>query len=121
MARYLAIWEAGGTERATGRNLSRWGGLMGSVEQDMTKGAVRDFGFFAGAQNGFAIFEGTKGEVERTIQQYAPYLSFTVYPLASAEETEQVVKAEPEESFPLIRERLRGRSFHCYTGLLKMK
>jgi len=93
---------------------------MGSVEQDMKKGAVRDFGFFMGARTGFAIFEGTKWEVERTIQQYAPSLSFTVYPLASPEQTEQTFEAEPEQDISSIREKLKGRSFRCYSGFLKM-
>jgi hypothetical protein len=93
---------------------------MGSVEQDFKKGAVRDFGFFKGTHNGFAIFEGNKGEVERTIQNYAPSLSFTVYPLASQKLAEQIIEAEPEEDLSSIRERFKGRSFRCYSGFLKM-
>ena len=64
MARYLAIWEADDSKVASDSNLraSRWGGLMDRVEEDMKQGAVKDFGFFVGAPNGFAIFDGTEAE-----------------------------------------------------------
>lgn len=122
MARCLAMWEAADLARATALNqrTPQWAGLMGRMEQDLKKGAVRDYGFFMGERNGFAILEGTKGEVERAMQHYAEFLSFTVYPLASPEQAEQVLEAEPDKDLSSIRQRFKGRSFRCYSGFLKM-
>ena len=124
MARYLAIWEADDLTMAadTTQRATRWGSLMDNVEQDMKQGAVKDFGFFAGAPNGFAIFEGTEAEVEQVIQHYGPLLSCTVYPLSSSKQAEPVI--EPgvgAEDFALIRKRLKGQSFHGYGRFLKMR
>jgi hypothetical protein len=123
MARYLAIWEADDSTRAadTTQRASGWGSLMDSMEQDMKQGAVKDFGFFAGAPNGFAIFEGTEAEVEQVIQRYGPLLSCTVYPLSSSKHTEPSTEDEAEIDFPLIRSRLKGRSLRCYGGFLKLQ
>lgn len=123
MARYLAIWEADDSTMAadTTQRASGWGSLMDSVEQDMKQGAVKDFGFFAGAPNGFAIFEGTEAEVEKVIQHYGPLLSCTVYPLSSSKQTEPSTEPKAEIDFPLIRSRLKGRSLRCYGRFLKMR
>jgi len=123
MARYLAIWEADDSTMAadTPQRASRWGSLMDSVEQDMKQGAVKDFKLFAGAPNGFAIFEGTEAEVEQVIQHYGPLLSCTVYPLSSSKKTEPSTEAEAETDLPLIRSRLKGRSLRCYGGFFKMR
>ena len=123
MARYLAIWEADELTMAadTTQRATRWGSLMDNVEQDMKQGAVKDFGFFAGAPNGFAIFEGTEAEVEQVIQHYGPLLSCTVYPLSSSKQTEPSTETEAEIDFPLLRSRLKGRSLRGYGRFLKMR
>jgi hypothetical protein len=85
----------------------------------MKQGAVKDFGFFVGAPNGFAIFEGTEAEVEQVIQHYAPLLSCTVYPLSSARQTEPIVETDEETELSLVRSRLKGKTHCCYSGLLR--
>ena len=121
MARYLAIWEAEDSQVAAHSNVrtSRWGGLMDRVDRDMKQGAVKDFGFFVGAPNGFAIFEGTEAEVEEVIRHYAPLLSCTVYPLSSAKPDEPGTESEEGAALALIRSRLKGRRLGCYSGFLR--
>ena len=121
MARYLAIWEADDSQAAADSNVraSRWGGLMDRVDQDMKQGAVKDFGFFVGAPNGFAIFEGTEAEVEEVIRHYAPLLSCTVYPLSSARPEDPITGSEEEADLALIRSRLKGRKLRCYSGFMR--
>jgi hypothetical protein len=94
MGRYLALWEADYAkipldlkERKAG-----WAVLLDMVKQDMKKGLIKEYGVFVGVPNGFSIMEGTEVEVSAAIQNYIPFFFYKVYPIASIDQVEQVIK-----------------------------
>lgn len=98
MARYLALWEGDNSrmpidpkERASGFQAA-----LGKIKEDMKKGLIKDWGSFVGVPNGFAIYEGSEVDVEKSVQQYAPFYTFKVYPLSSLAQTEELIKALSE-------------------------
>ena len=94
MARYLALWEADYAripvdpkERKAG-----WTVLLDMVKQDLKKGLIKEYGVFVGAPNGFSVMEGTEVEVSAAIQKYIPFFTYKVFPVASIDQVEQVIK-----------------------------
>ena len=95
MGRYLALWEIDRSrvpvspqERAAG-----WGALMNMVKEDMKKGIIKDWGAFVGEINGYSVAEGTEVEIGKMNVQYAPFVRFKVYAIASLRDVEQVIKS----------------------------
>jgi hypothetical protein len=94
MAKYLMFWSldkslipADAKERAGG-----WGLLMALVKQDMAKGITKDWGLFPSEGAGYCILEGTKVEIMKTTEQYVPYVDFETHPIATAEETLELIQ-----------------------------
>ena len=95
MGRYLSLWEIDPTrvpvspqERAAG-----WAALTNMVKEDMKKGLVKDWGAFVGEISGYSIAEGTEVEIGKMNVQYAPFVRFKVYAIASLSNVEQVIKS----------------------------
>jgi len=94
MGKYLVLWEVDRTkipispqERGTG-----WSALMTMVKQDLEKGISKDWGAFVGEASGYAVAEGTELEVMNMLQQYVPFVSFEVHPIASVSQVEEMIK-----------------------------
>ena len=75
-------------ERGAGYQL-----LVAMVKQDIQKGVMKDWGGFVGELDGYAIVEGTEVEIGNMVQQYVPFVSFKVHPVASLSQVGEVVKA----------------------------
>ena len=95
MGKYLVLWEIDRTkipvdpkERGDG-----WSLLMAVVRQDIEKGIVKDWGSFVGDTKGYSINEGTEVEVMNTLQQFIPFCFFTVHPVASESQINEMIKA----------------------------
>jgi len=95
MGRYLSLWEidqarvpVSPEERAAG-----WGALTNMVKEDMKKGIIKDWGSFVGELNGYAVAEGSEAEIGKMNAQYAPFVRFKVYAVASLRDVEQVIKS----------------------------
>jgi len=95
MGKYLALWEVDPTrvpvspqERAAG-----WAALTNMVKEDMKKGLIKDWGAFVGEIGGYSIAEGTEVEIGKMNVQYAPFVRFKVYAIASLSNVEQVIKS----------------------------
>ena len=95
MGRYLSLREIDPTrvpvspqERAAG-----WGALTNMVKDDMKKGIIKDWGSFVGELNGYAVAEGSEVEIGKMNAQYAPFVRFKVYAIASLLDVEQVMKS----------------------------
>ena len=95
MGKYLLLWEVDKTrvptdpkERGAG-----WGLLMAMVRQDIEKGVSKDWGAFVGEMNGYAVAEGTELEVLNMTEQYVPYVTFKVHPIASESQVNEMIKA----------------------------
>ena len=95
MGRYLVLWEIDQTkipmdpkERGEG-----WGMLMAMVRQDFEKGLLKDWGAFVGEGAGYTVNEGTEVEVMNGLQQYVPFCTFKVYPIATESQVNETIKA----------------------------
>jgi hypothetical protein len=94
MGKYLVLLEVDQTkipmdpkERGEG-----WGMLMAMVGQDIKKGITKDWGEFVGENKGYAISEGTELEVMRSLQQFVPFCTFKVYPIATEGQVNEMIK-----------------------------
>ena len=95
MGKYLVLWELDQTkipidpkERGEG-----WGLLMGMVRQDIEKGITKDWGSFISEGKGYTVVEGTELEVMKTLDQYVPYCTYKVHPIATESQVNELVKA----------------------------
>jgi hypothetical protein len=95
MGRYLILWEVDQTkipidpkDRGAG-----WGMLMAMIRKDFEKGIAKDWGTFVGQSKGYAVQEGTELDVMKTLQQYVPFCIFTVYPVATESQVNEMIKA----------------------------
>ena len=93
MGKYMALWEVVQStipidpkERGEG-----WGMLMAMVRQDLEKGIVKDWGAFLAESNGYAVYEGSEIDVMKTIQQYVPFCTFKVYPIATEDRVNEML------------------------------
>lgn len=95
MGKYLVLWEVDPTrvpidpkERG-----SAWLAMAEMVKQDMKKGLAKDWGIFPGELSGYSIEEGTEMDLMNATMQYAPYIKFKVYPVASLDQAVKAIKA----------------------------
>ena len=95
MGKYLALWEIDQTripvdpkERGAG-----WSFLMAMVKKNLETGLTTDWGAFVGETSGYAIYEGTELEVMNAIQQYIPFATFQVHPIASVDQVSEMIES----------------------------
>ena len=91
---YLIIWELDQTkisidpkERAAG-----YGALMAMVRKDHERGITTSWGAFPGEGRGYTLMEGTVLEVMIALEQYAPFVTFKVHPIASESQVNEMIK-----------------------------
>lgn len=91
MARYLLQWALvtarmpdNPKEIATG-----WKQLMQLVHKDLEQGTLKDWGAFPGDHGGYCIAEGDPITIMAFTTQYAPFVEFTVHPVASIKEVDE--------------------------------
>ena len=94
MGRYLSLWEIDESkipvdpkERAGG-----WSLLMAMVKESLEKGITKDWGAFVGETSGYSIVEGTEVEVSSYLQKFVPFVSFKLFPIASVNQVEEMIK-----------------------------
>jgi hypothetical protein len=63
------------------------------IRKDFEKGIAKDWGTFVGQSKGYAVQEGTELDVMKTLQQYVPFCIFTVYPVATESQVNEMIKA----------------------------
>lgn len=95
MGKYLMIWDlnlaltpVNPKERGAGFEL-----LLSMVKQDIERGLSKDWGNFVGEGSGYCIVEGSEVEINKMVQQYAPYVTFKTHPVVSFEQVEEVIKS----------------------------
>ena len=94
MGKYLILWEVDQTKipldpKQRGQG---WGLLMAMVRQDIEKGITKDWGAFVGESKGYAVNEGTELEVMKALQQYVPFCIFTVHPISTESQVNEMIK-----------------------------
>ena len=95
MGKYLMIWNLNlaltpvdPKERGAAYDL-----LLSMVKQDINKGLSTDWGNFVGEGSGYCIAEGSEVEINKMVQQYAPYVTFKTHPVVSLEQVDEVIKS----------------------------
>jgi hypothetical protein len=94
MAKYLVTWEMDMSKVPIGRKerAAAWMPMLDMVGQDMKKGVLKDWGSYTGELRGFAVAEGTRIEIDNMVQQYVPFVDFTLHELVSLTEMIEVNK-----------------------------
>ena len=59
----------------------------------MEKGLVKDWGSFSGESKGYSIYDTTKVEMMKSLQQYVPFVKFRVHPVATVSDVNEMLKA----------------------------
>ena len=95
MGKYLVLWEVTQSKIPVDpkERKDAWSLLMAVVKQDIEKGIVKDWGSFVGENKGYSINEGTEVEVMNALQQFVPYCTFTVHPIATVGQVNEMIKA----------------------------
>lgn len=95
MARYLLLWEVDQTKIPIDRKGrgAGWAALMNMVRQDREKGLTKEWGVFVGENKGYAVNEGSELELMKALQQYVPFVSFQVHPIASESQVNEMIIA----------------------------
>lgn len=66
---------------------------MAGVGQNIENGIVKDWGAFPGEIKGYSIYDSTKLEMMKALQQYVPFVIFTVHPVATEDDVNEMLKA----------------------------
>ena len=97
MGKYMVLWEIDQTKIPVDpkERKDSWSLFMAVVRQDIEKGIVKDWGNFIGETRGYSINEGSEVEVMNALQQFVPYATFTVHPIATEDQVNEMIKALP--------------------------
>jgi len=95
MGKYLVLWEIDQTKIPADpkERKDAWILFMAVVRQDIEKGIVTDWGAFVGETKGYSINKGSEVEVMKTLQQFVPYCIFSVHPIATEGQVNEMIKA----------------------------
>ena len=95
MGKWLVLWELDESKIPVDpkERGSAWQMLMALVKQDLEEGTGKDWGAFVGEHRGYTIHEGTQLEIAVTLQQYVPFVRFTVHPVETVGQVEQLIEA----------------------------
>ena len=93
MAKYLVMWDINLSLSPTDpkERGDAWDLLIAMVAQDLEKGLMKEWGAFAGEVGGYLIAECTEVEIGVMTQQYFPWCTFEVRPVATIDQTREVV------------------------------
>ncbi len=85
LEKYLLLWSLNKPLIPTDpkERASSWGMMLEMVKTDMNSGLAKDWGAFPGENRGYIIAEGTTLDIMKMTQQFAPYVSFEIHPVAS--------------------------------------
>jgi hypothetical protein len=65
---------------------------MAMIRKDIEKGLTKDWGSFVGETGGYAVNEGSEVEVMNGLQQYVPFCTFKVHPIATESQVNEMLK-----------------------------
>ena len=94
MSKFLLLWELDTTrvsESPEGQ-MVLFDRLMNMVDEDFKTGML-DWGEFVGGHTGYSISEGTEQDLNLALMRYSPYVKFKVYPVLSASQVGENMKA----------------------------
>ena len=93
MSKYLLLWRLDPARipidrRDRGKG---WGMLMTMIKTDREKGVLKDWGAFPSEGRGYGVAEGSPLEIMKMTEQYAPFVQFELHPVATINESEQLI------------------------------
>jgi hypothetical protein len=93
MPKYFMTWEIDPNKIPISREerAAAWGPMMDMVKQGIKDGYVKDWGAFVGESGGYSIAEGTEVEIATFNQQWIPFVSFKVHPIATVKDVEKMI------------------------------
>ena len=94
MGKYLVLWETDQSEIPVDpkQRGTAWKALIGMVKQGLETGTAKDWGAFVGESSGYVVHEGSEVEVGLALQQYVPFATFKVHPIASVSQVEEIIQ-----------------------------
>lgn len=92
--RFLVLWEIDKSRISVDRKErgQGWEMMTALIRQNMEQGLTRDWGSFVGESGGYAIMEGSELDVMNNLQQYVPFVTFQVNPVATLDQAEEMIK-----------------------------
>lgn len=95
MGKYLILWETDPTKFPDDRKqIGRANELLvAAVKEDFKKGKLKDWGAFMAETNGYAVIEGEPVEISIMLNQYAPFVRFTVKQIHSIDDVAEINKS----------------------------
>ena len=93
MGKYLILWKLDVDKMPISREerAAALGPMVDLVEEGMKEGNIKDWGTFVGEMSGYSIAEGSEVEVSLSNQQWIPFCTFEVHPVASVSDTRKVI------------------------------
>ena len=94
MAKFLVSWEVDATKVPADHKerAALWGSMVQGIRKQMAAGMTKDWGVFAGGLQGFSVHEGDEMTVSKMVQNYMPYVTFSVHPILSIEQMEELLE-----------------------------
>ena len=95
MAKYLLLWELNRDKMPDDPKVrgEGWAMMIEMVKQDIKEGVLLDWGSCVGELNGYAVAESDMLDLAKNLQRYAPFVSFEVRQVMSADETMEVARS----------------------------
>jgi hypothetical protein len=69
------------------------GKMMAITKQDLKSGQLKDYGYYLGGGNGYAISVQSPEDIQKVAMQFSPYVTFEVHPVFSITEVETIWKS----------------------------
>jgi hypothetical protein len=93
MGKYFMTWEIDANKVPISREerAAAWQPMIDMVKQGMEEGRIKEWGIFVGEMAGYSIAEGTEVEIATFNQNWVPFVSFKVHPVATVNEVEKMI------------------------------
>jgi hypothetical protein len=95
MGRYFMTWEIDTNKVPISREerAAAWKPMIDMVKQGIEEGRIKDWGAFVGEMAGYSVAEGTEAEIGTFNQNWVPFVSFKVHPVATVNDVEEMINS----------------------------
>jgi hypothetical protein len=93
MGKYFMIWKIDENKVPISREerAAAWKPMIDMVKQGIEDGRIKEWGAFVGDMKGYSIAEGTEVEIASFNQNWVPFVSFEVHPVATVSDVEEMI------------------------------
>jgi hypothetical protein len=95
MGKYFMTWEIDVNKVPISREerAAAWKPMIDMVKQGIEEGRIKEWGVFVGEMRGYSIAEGTEVEIASFNQNWVPFVSFEVHPVATVDDVEEMINS----------------------------